>query len=178
MKTNYVYLYDALEFLTWIPGRADLILTDPPHLDQFGDGKTFGLDAEAHKEFAHEWVPSALKALTQRGALIHSCGAEPVELDNYLSGPTPPGQVWVWRHQTGHHFFLAYGLDTQRAFPILDYEKPDPLWRNLVGYCPSRGLIVDPFCGRGEVLRAVGEREYIGVDWDEDAVKACRASWL
>jgi hypothetical protein len=146
-------------------GWFDLILTDPPHLDTFRS-------RQAHWDFACDWVPLALGALKPDGVLVHSCGADPVELSNYLA-LDDPDDILVWPHggeryaetetgfTPGHHYFLVYWKNgprklrwsgstvlARRTSDFGDFvlwermSKPDDLWPGLISAFVSADAIV------------------------------------
>lgn len=158
---------DAREWLTTMRDQADLLLTDPPHLDNFGS-------AAEHRHFVSQWLPLAQAAVKRYGTLYHSCGESTKELQNYLSLGNPD-QIRVWPHAGGFHYHLIYG-DT--FVNSINYdEKPFPLWENIINECldSQRGLIIDPFCGRGEIPYAAREVGcyYRGCDINADSVAYC-----
>lgn len=199
---------DARDWLPAFTEKPSLILTDPPHLDTFGEVKKQpdsgmrcfapcweslsghtcacnpGIDPfnkakalAAHKEFVKQWLPAALDLCPY---VIHSCGEQPGELDNYLSVRVP-SRLLVWQFEGGKHFYLLHGLSGRRWPTVLYDGKPDPLYyRFIMNYVPRDGLVVDPFAGRGEIPHAArrGNRRFAGCEILEESVAACRVLGL
>jgi len=165
----------------------DLILTDPPHLDDFES-------PEEYRKFVRSWVPEALNLLGTGGILFHSCGPDPIELAAYLEDRLPD-QILVWPHEPwyvgdretrphlfarGHHFFLMHRMDKtpilwsgSTAIPL---KKPDPLWHTIISaLVPPGAIVLDPFCGRGEIPLAAWthDREYLGIEILPESVEYC-----
>lgn len=166
-RTGYVVCEDARDWLRERVGQADLILTDPPHLDNFKS-------AAEHRAFIVSWVPLALEALKRYGTLYHSCGQSTVELLNYLSLDKRPDQIRVWPHEGGFHYHLLYG-DTHADGIVYD-AKPKPLWDNIIAdFTDEKALIFDPFCGRGEIPDAARRMGcyYRACDINADSVAYC-----
>lgn len=138
---------DARSFLTGLVG-ADLILTDPPHLDNYPPGPD---GIAEHADFTAEWLPLALK---RAPVVMHSCGSSPEELNNYERVSTP-WTVLAWYHAEGSwHRFLLYGAAWRGARELF-HTKPDPLYGVLIDFLSKPGdLVADPFCGYGEIPRA------------------------
>ncbi len=165
-RTGYITCDDAREWLTTKVGQADLVLTDPPHLDNFGS-------VAEHRHFVSQWLPLALEARQRYGTLYHSCGQEAKELQNYLSLGNPD-QIRVWPHEGGFHYHLIYG-DVHGQGLVKD-AKPKPLWDNIIAdYTDDRALVIDPFCGRGEIPDAARRMQcyYRGCDINADSVAYC-----
>lgn len=183
---------DARRWLAECPGQADLVLTDPPHLDNFSG-------AYEHEVFIRQWVPLAIEALRPGGTLWHSCGATPSELSNYLRVKTPD-QILVWPHEPvrvgdgfwpSHHWHLVYRLPgapklrwlgetvlaERNGDALIPLAKPWPLWEAILSTIVDTGqMIFDPFCGRGEIPHAArsADRLYRGCDLNEESVAHCR----
>lgn len=152
--------------LGWSPdARADLVLTDPPHLDNFEN-------ASAHLTFVKAWLP---RALGQWGDIVfHTCGQDPQEYMNYLS-VGKSARVLSWPHESGFHRLMIYG-GAWTGDGTLRLAKPEPLWSTIIKrLCPEGGLVRDPFAGRGEIPRAARAtgRRWDGCELQLDAARVC-----
>lgn len=161
---------DAREWLLRCDG-AQLILSDPPHLDTFRG-------ATQHPIFIRNWLRLALTAAS---VVAHTCGASPAELRNYLV--YAPDQVIVWPYKDGehwrHHHILLYGAHLPGT--VLMLQKPMPLYDYLVAALSKKGdMVADPFCGRGEIPAAAKRlgRRWMGCDINAEAVAYCGALGL
>jgi len=147
----------------WLHGheRDQIVLTDPPHLDCYES-------PEEHLVFTQRWLRVAL----QFNSLIHTCGADPRELSNYLSAATPD-EIWVWPQTEGHHFVLGYHVDEPRG-AVNPWTKPF----GYAAYIAHGDRILDPFCGRGDTLqaaRAAGAHIWQGCDINPESVAYVRS---
>lgn len=153
---------DATRFL-WNADVAQLILTDPPHADTFAS-------EWVHRAFVERWHPVALRAGIP---LVHSCGPEII----FYIQSASPDQILRWEHESGSwHYFLLYGCEL--AGPAtLRQPKPNPLYDLFIETFTEPGdLVLDPFCGRGEIpatARALG-RSYAGCDTNAASVAYCK----
>lgn len=163
-----IVVRDASQWLT--QGRvAQLLLTDPPHLDTF-------TSVSAHRAFAANWLRAAFTD-TITDSIVHSCGEDPRELENYLRIHTPD-QILVWRHATGHHYMLVHrrGLARGRLYPSIITDDKPYLWRLLIQLMTEqRDLVLDPFCGHGQIpeMARHSGRRWAGCDTDAAAVRYC-----
>jgi len=177
---------DARDFLVDL--RADLILTDPPHLDTYGDGDDVDLE---HEAFTDSWLPKAIRAVGSAGTVYLTCGADPRELASYI-GCAMPDEIRVWTHPAfkpgkstrnvpAHHLHLIYRGHhapdlLQMGTSVLHASKPMPLYSWIIEqYVPEGALVVDPFCGRGEIPKAARDmnRQYLGCEILKESVEAC-----
>ena len=170
MSTVSVADATSSEWWTNIGDEANLVLTDPPHLDRFDS-------APAHYIFTSSWYPHALRVVHLGGTLLHSCGVEPEELANYLRVRVPR-QVLVWTYPEleSHRYWLLHTQLDVTLPTVWNCSKPDPLYRLLLLRLASSGcLVADPFCGRGEIPSAARELGlgWVGCDLDEESVRAC-----
>lgn len=187
---THIALADARD---WMDARrrdaaepAALILTDPPHLDTFES-------VDAHAAFVRWWVPKSMHLLNSRGTLYHSCGASPAELANYLDVRLPD-QILVWPHEVAnrsdgsnrlfapaHHFHLMYRRSGAPALrwsgdTVVSLAKPYELWTSIISaICDPDALVIDPFCGRGEIPTAavMAGRRYEGCEILLASVEHC-----
>lgn len=155
----------------WLKGkRAELILTDPPHLIDFD------FDAEGHMEFVMKWRTAA----EETGAMIvHSCGENALELKNYLSFPMTPNAIYVWQHPNAdvHHFYLCYGSPLASFPGVCTIPKPYPWYDWIINVMTTPGdTVLDPFCGQGEIPLAALRtgRYYAGCDINPTSVAVAR----
>jgi DNA modification methylase len=106
----------ALDWLAEQP-NCDLLLTDPP----------YSTDVPDVAEFAHDWLPAALKKVKATGRAYVCIGAYPHELAAYLEVPSGDFTlanvlVWTYRNTLGPSPTHDYKLNWQA---ILYYRGPD-----------------------------------------------------
>lgn len=105
--------------LDWLAEQdpCDLLLTDPP----------YSTDVPDVREFAHSWLPEALKKVKPTGRAYVCIGAYPHELRAYLDVPSGDFTlanvlVWTYRNTLGPSPSHDYKLNWQA---ILYYRGPD-----------------------------------------------------
>lgn len=111
-----IRLASALDWLAE-QDECDLLLTDPP----------YSTDVEDVREFAHEWLPAALKKVKPTGRAYVCIGAYPHELRSYLEVPSAEFTlanvlVWTYRNTLGPSPSHDYKLNWQA---ILYYRGPE-----------------------------------------------------
>jgi hypothetical protein len=174
-----IFHANALDWLHDSP-MADLILTDPPHLDAYTNRET---RVEQHAGFTKQWFDLAWSKINSGGGLVHSCGTSEEEVRNYLQLTRPPDQLLLWVHPTEwvHHYYFVHHMSRRSATTMFRIEKPSPFYQIMIElFSESDAMIVDPFCGRGEIpeqARASG-RKWAGCDIRRESVVACWGKFL
>jgi site-specific DNA-methyltransferase (adenine-specific) len=178
---------DCRDVLPLIPaGSVDLVLTDPP----------YGVDIAAwDRRTPHEALDTFLRITS--GAVVWFGAAPQLRMDLGAFDPAPERvliwaptfnlshtaakgifyrwhPIYCWRipakHDGPHWDLLTVPTETgHRNFWHHPATKPVNLMRQLAGFSPSNGLILDPFMGSGTTLRAAKDlgRKAVGIEIEE-----------
>jgi DNA modification methylase len=193
---NTVLHGDCISVLgSFAPNSIDFVLTDPPYLVRYQsrDGKRVRNDDNAawlHPAFAqiHRVLKSGSYCVSFYGwnrvdRFFDAWNAAGFRVVGHLVFPkryASGGKLLRYSHECA--YLLAKGNVEPPAAPIADViawkytgnrlhptQKPVNSLRPLIeAFCPTGGLVLDPFCGSGSTLVAAQgvDRDYLGIEID------------
>jgi site-specific DNA-methyltransferase (adenine-specific) len=202
---NAVLHGDCIDILrSFKPASVDLVLTDPPYLVRYKsrDGKrVHNDDNAAWLEPAFTQIHRVMKPGTycvsfygwnkvdQFFAAWRKAGFRIVGHLVFRKQYASAGNLLRYSHECA--YLLAKGDVTPPLKPIADVidwkytgnrlhptQKPVSSLRPLVEtFCPTGGLVLDPFCGSGSTLVAARklDRSYVGIEIDPEHHKIAEA---
>jgi adenine-specific DNA-methyltransferase len=201
---NAVLHGDCIQVLAGLPAASvDFVLTDPPCLCNYRDraGRSVANDNDpawlvpAFVQIARVMKPATLmvsfygwQATGQFMDAWKAAGLRPVGHLVFAKSYGSSVRYLESRHECA--FLLAKGRPALPAKAISDMrgwsytgnrlhptQKPtEPLRELIEAFCPSAGLVMDPFAGSGSTLiaaRSAG-REYLGIEMDAGHVATIR----
>jgi site-specific DNA-methyltransferase (adenine-specific) len=192
---------DAREFLPTLPDASvDLIVTDPPY--RFERGGTYFRDwfqelpddawpailAELHRvlrQHAHAYVFCDPRTLPIFNAAADAAGFRVRNPLIWDKGSIGLGSCWRPRYEfiawyekgnrPGNHNNRPNLLTARRVARGYPTEKPVPLLRELIAQASGEGeLVLDPFCGSGNVGQAARALRRRAILCDADTAFAAR----
>lgn len=193
---NTITQGDCIDVMAGMPaGSVDFILTDPPYLVRYKDraGRTLANDdnarwlgpasAQMYRVLKYGGLCVSFYGWTQTDRFMTAWRAAGFRIVGHVvfrKRYASKARFVEYRHESA--YVLAKGNPALPACPppdVIDWvytgnrlhptQKPTAILKPLIeAFCPTGGLVLDPFCGSGSTLMAARElgRDYAGIELD------------
>lgn len=194
---NVVLHGDCVETMRGMQaGSVDFILTDPPYIVRYRDRRGRTVANDSNSDWLRPAFAQMYRVLKDGSFCVSFYGWNKVDLfidawraagfriiGHIVFRKAYDSSVTFFRHQHEQAYLLAKGdvaLPRLRLPDVIDFkytanryhptQKPVSALRPLVeAFCPTAGVVLDPFCGSGSTLVAANDlgRHFIGIELDE-----------
>jgi DNA modification methylase len=183
-KNFMIYQCDGLLFLNALSsGSVQLIWTSPPHdVDDQNPDDTKSVAQMEYVELCAAIADAAVRILTPGGVLVYSLSDQSV--DSVVTAIAkrahfqPEGVIWDALGLEGTVVVFRKGSLITDGTSLSDTAWPDGRLELIASFIDAHtepgDLVVDPFCGYGDVMEAAANSGRVAVmnDLDPEAVTA------
>jgi site-specific DNA-methyltransferase (adenine-specific) len=193
---NLIAQGDCINLMAGMPARSvDFILTDPPYLVRYKDRTGRSLANDDNADWLEPAAQQMFRVLKNDSLCVSFYGW--TQTDRFISawraaGFRIVGHIVFRKRYASKARFVSYTHESayvlakgRPALPdnppadVIDWvytgnrlhptQKPVAVLKPLIeAFCPTGGLVLDPFCGSGSTLAAAraADRDWLGMELD------------